>query len=837
MNDGDSFSDTATNVSGSVSSRLSRMSQPVEGDDDDFADAIAPLRTTADRVSLQIDLFAKAVAKFKEQSSKGDRKATLDCAINLIRGFQKIADSMASPSRGNDALKKARSMVGAANPSTIDENVIRAKLESDTWDLFSQLLVVDNMELDPELLRQMKEEPLGELHRFSSEYDIWKRFLEIDIFSASTATVMRWLEKTSRSLVHAAIDTTIADLEAKAGMNSGGIWTQGWLASREKVKGGKRLYGRTTLLEPDDVALRPQLNTGKYVETITHLDPDAAIRQDRPLMERDQYLEQASWLTIWKMLRQGRSWPEIKDWASERLEYWRAVSICGSSVGCGSDDVDPFDESFTRMMNCDSLDVWRSACRSLANRPTDEFERAVYALLCGETEPAYKACQGWSDYLYVYLNSLLISRYRDFYSQHQQFIDYPKDQPFHFYLKEPYYEKLRTYIDSLKTNDKFKAEARNPYRTVQSAVISRPYDEFFQRQSNALSKVAASSKGRTLVPRFYDSDVDDGAFVTAQDESGIRMICHFYIITKGLNQVTNSEQVTEHASVNIIGYINLLQRMKKLEHIPLYASLLHEATCYNVLGRVLVYVTDEKQRLSLIRAVEKQGLDMAKVLDSQWQYLVSETLEQDGFLKPIQIKRTVVRPKDDLPPKIISSKNNFINKHVRKDSEALIKSLEWHSYVKGTWNKVCVFGKFLYKRFFSKLVSFILCSAYLKYVVCAQSQYTDSTQAAGRLTEARLLHERVPLTRLSLDILGRDITSSLEYLEFTNEEGDATPTQERPETHLTQRQLEYLQSQTMRDLEMLIEVFEALDEWNALVEKLEKYVQHLYPYSTPQNSF
>ncbi|KAI5287231.1 Nucleoporin nup84 [Ascosphaera aggregata] len=806
VNDGDSISETSMiGSTASASSRPSRMDQ--SGVPDDLADVINPLRNTADRVSSQIELFARAVSHFKN-SPKPDRGTALEIAIALVSKLRKSTESMIAHSTDQDKLRKARSLVKETRgtrgktEATTDEKVIRLKLEAETWDLLSQLLEIDNIDLSQEAVQSIQREPFQNLHRYSSDYEIWRRFLDVDHFAASTVVIMRWLEKAARGLVHGAIDTTIAELQKKTGRGSG-LWTQGWLSSKEKIKGAKRLKGTPGLLEPGDPAMKLRLLVpGKPVPTITHLDPDAPSRQRCPLEKSDQCFEQATWLTLWKMLRQGRSWPEIQTWASERMEQWRAVSLCGSSIGTHQGSLDPFDDSFTRMMSCDSLDVWRLACHALSNNTASEFERAVYALLCGEVEPAYAACQGWSDHLYVYLNSILISRYRDFYLQFQRFIAAPIGVSFTFSLKGPCYKEMHKFLELLKRNERTKAEAKNPYRTIQSAIISRSYADFFIRQSNALSKVASSSKKSTLVPDSFEHDVDEANLITAKDENAIRIVAHLFIFTRGVGQVSSDEKVLEKASVNVIAYINYLQKMDKLDHVPLYASLLRRLTSHSVLGRVLIDVTDDRERLAQVRAMKLQGIDVLGVLESQWKYLLNEAIAHDD-LTPIQIKRTVVRPRDGLSPKIISTNKNFACKKVSRESEGLVQSLAWNRYVKGTWNRVCILGTFLYKRFLT----------------------------AGRLSDARLLYARAPLAQLSLDILGYDVTTHPDLLnaeEGENDGGDggATPTQESPQSESTQkmgqREKFYAQSQTMRDLELLVDAFEALHKWGELVKQLER---------------
>ncbi|KAI5295733.1 Nucleoporin nup84, partial [Ascosphaera atra] len=60
------------------------------------------------------------------------------------------------------------------------------------------------------------------------------------------------------------------------------------------------------------------LATDQSASQVTQLDPDAVTRQQRILQRQDELFEQATWLTIWKMLCEGQGWSKIRQWASER---------------------------------------------------------------------------------------------------------------------------------------------------------------------------------------------------------------------------------------------------------------------------------------------------------------------------------------------------------------------------------------------------------------------------------------------------------------------------------------------------------------------------------------
>jgi nuclear pore complex protein Nup107 len=370
---------------------------------------------------------------------------------------------------------------------------------------------------------------------------------------------------------------------------------------------------------------------------------------------------------------------------------------------------DTLDDGLTRMMNCRSQESWRSACLVLANNPnTGGFERAVYALLCGETEPAYRVCQSWGDYLYVFYNHLVLARYREFCKQFQRKMSYAPSSNVTVTLESPAYDSLHSFLDSAKKNDRVGVEARNPYRTIQAAIMSKSYDSFFFHQANAVSKVAVINKSK-LVPTTTATDVDDAHFIVAQETDSLRILTHLFLILQSLGYIRSDSHFLETASVSVIGYIDLLQKSGAIKFIPLYASLLPTAMAHTVLGKVLIDVVEAEDRTRHVTLMKNLNIDIAAVLASQWQWVLSEAQAREDTATPIRLKKCVIKQANG-PGRIVSVKKDLIGRHIVAEDEHLIRSLDWLRYADGQWPKICSLGTYLYKRFFSTIPSSALVS-------------------------------------------------------------------------------------------------------------------------------
>ncbi|KAF7585703.1 Nucleoporin nup84 [Aspergillus hancockii] len=758
--------------------------------------ALHPLRRTADRVTRQIEEFAEKLDRFKQKDNRDDEFENYQAAYHLVKSYQNLAQDSIQDITKQNTLKRAkmgwsssRSNGTASQDLKTQEELQRLQLEANTWQLLLNLISIN----DPPSrvsAKQAQENAFQKLHRYSSDREIWEQFVNADHYALECVIVMKWLEHTSKS-ANQDIDSVISELEAQAERGQG-TWTHGWLYTKETIKGQKRLRAWPQPLEPNDPAVTASLLVSENSEPmVTQLDPDAVTRQKQKLQKQDQFHERATWMNCWKMLRQGKSWTEIREWAEASLENWRAVSLCGASVDTSTSrgTRTPVDDATTRLMNWRSQTSWRNACSALArSQGTEDFERAVYALLCGETEAAFKVCQSWDDYLYVYFNSVVLSRYQGFCKQFQRKLNHSPTVPVAFVPEAAGYADVNKFVLYTKGNDRVGVEARNPYRTIQAAILSKGYDTFFHSLAKAVSQAAASKGDQSFVPDFPPTNVDDSFLIAAEDDDALRIATHLYIIVNSLGYVRSDTQYFDKASINVIGYIANLEEAGIFDIIPLYASLLPKYQTYSVLGQILVEIVDPLERRQQVRLMDRHGIDVEAVLRDQWQW-VSASVSSVDHSRNLKWYPKVVRRKDGLP-EIVPVKKDYIGTDISRAEEHIIRSLE-------------------------------------KFYV------------TGRLAAARELSRRMRLSDISRQSFGFDLTE----FPFGVEDGvePATPEPSSPtKSRLLgsphkrnwsstsrvpsndQTSLLVQQSQTMRDLEELILAFDALEGFAVVCEKLDK---------------
>lgn len=674
-------------------------------------EVLQPLRRTADRVTRQIEAFADKLDQFKRKNTS-DEFQKIQAAYKLVESYRDLAQNAIQDINKEQTLKRAKAgfRSSAVRDPKADEEVRRLQLEVDTWRLLLNLLSID----DPASRQSFKEgrqTAFQNLHRYSTDREVWEEFLGADQYAVECVIAMRWLEETSKTGTQE-LDVLISDMEAHAERGQG-LWAHGWLFTKEAIKGHKRLRAWPQPLEPNDPGLsRSLLSNEDSAPLITQLDPDALTRQKHGLQKQDEFHERATWMACWKMLRQGENWTTIREWASARLESWRAVSLCGSSVDArGNNTRTPVDDGTTRLMNSKAHDSWRSACAALTRNPnTDDFQRAVYALLCGESEPAAKVCRSWDDFLYVYFNRVVVSRYQGFCKQFHRKLSHSPNTPVTYQPEPAGHADLQKFFVYLRGNERVGGEARNPFRNIQAAILSKGYDSYFDVLAQAVSQLSVEKAGgASVIPQIPYTEADEAYRIAAEDEEAIKIAAHIYFIVQRIGYSdTGNETFRAAASTIVAKYIVNLEAKGMYDLIPLYVSLLPAELSHRVFSKILIDIVDPRERKQQVRLMQKHGIDINAVLDAQWSWLSIHVSSIEHSRGVIGYSRVVRRP--DGSRVLMPPKKDLIGISVADEDEKMIRSLEWLRYVGGQWAKICELGAWLYRKFFGMFtLLWVLC--------------------------------------------------------------------------------------------------------------------------------
>lgn len=610
-----------------------------------------------------------------------------------MRGFKITQD--------DDELEEESDEAEYGTPQTTLEDLARWEQEAQTWDLLRRLVHVRVSSDSPSEGAGTSISRHRKLHQYSTERQVWDRFLEEDDLALERKTVVDWLKDTAEESGED-IDILVKDLQQNA--ERGDIIAHGWLHTKAAIKNQKRLHVWPESLDPTSVEVqRALLNSSGTESLITQLDPDATARQNRKLETQDEYFERSIWLGCYEMLRRGRSHTEIREWCRERTEVWRAVSLSGLPDEESSDDDDD-DE----MGDGASSALWRRVCFDLARKSGgDKYERAVYGILSGDISSVEEVCNSWDDFIFVHYNALLRTQF-DSYAQ-RVYPDRAMAGQLGVFDAVQFHGEPKTVgkrlVETLKTDPRTSAEILQPMKMLQGVLIANDFDNFIYQQGLAFSSLANADGQSNLIPPTPDRPENDiNRYIALDDHDSLRVLAHVVLIFISLGlDVGGAYRQTVVENV-IVAYISFLRLAGKEELIPLYCSQLSGKRRYATLCRNLIDVTDHEQRVTQVKLMRELGLDVQEFVRFQARYLFADYPDNSDDY-PATGNFSLLQGGTGPGQDGRKLRSNFFGEDSEKVDRVdmlFIRSLEWYLLVDGLWSDTFIVGTMLYLRFFSK---------------------------------------------------------------------------------------------------------------------------------------
>lgn len=654
-----------------------------------------PLHEMANRVGQEVEAFAIKLDKFLEDLPTRDK---YDAAYDLVLEYKAIAQDAVKRlekdhvRERNQLLRrewreKVDLSVGPGARSVTSElgrvdqiqgvkELRQWQAEVDTWELFRLVLELRSRPEDDERRLRDKEDRLAALgapNRYTPESKIWERFLLESDVAKERSLILRWLEETANHQ-ESEVSDIVEELEVKAGRGRG-LWSHGWMNTREKIKGQKRMGGVLERGVVPPAKIRRSDNGDQLVST---LDPDAASRERATLEKPDTYLDRAFWTVCWEMLRRGKSWHEICDWCEERNEGWRAISLRKASHQASSD-----------------LGVaWRRMCRIAATDDcSNPYEAAVYGLLGGDPASSDKVCRTYDDYMYSHYSNNLARQF-DQYIMQQLPERIPKALRKHLWSDESLREDFEALVGiakllrALRESPKTKDEARQPMKLIQSYLLARETGSFINTLGFAISDAAhANEQVEDTLVRLRDPPARDTEewlpeSGIAEDHDALRISAHMCIILLKIQDEQLTQDERESQDNVIVAYMQFLRKDRKPDLLPLYASCLSTgARAEMSMSRMLQDVGDGPAQRQLIKLMQTYNLNAKEILVQQTNYHLEKFLKKYTALPALRI----LEDSDDTlyPGQRVRSK--YLPEASSKEEEDLVQSLQWWQLLDGDW--------------------------------------------------------------------------------------------------------------------------------------------------------
>ncbi|KAF2862688.1 hypothetical protein K470DRAFT_255613 [Piedraia hortae CBS 480.64] len=501
--------------------------------------------------------------------------------------------------------------------------------ECDIWSLFGLMLELRMKNLAPQ--RYAREQTartsfLTEINRYTPEKELWDRFLVEDDEAREQEAVKKWLEKTADHQ-DSNIAAIVAELEKRSGSGKG-LWSQGWMHTREKIKGEKRLRSWPS----GSQSIRPQIRDSAGTEMlVTQLDPDAPSRQNGVLEQPDKYYEKAVWVAIWEMLRRGKSLQDIGEWCEQRREGWRAAVLSGQGP------------------------EWRRMCYQASVNCSADYEAAVYGLLGGNIEVAQRVCYTVEDHLFAHYTVVLVRKFHDYVQKcpGRQSEPLPGQMP----------SDVSRTIQQLRET---KTEWSAPLKIVESYILAKNFFDLFVAVGHAVSDLDAmrGDQARTVARlRLPPLSLEPEAKVVG-DAHTLRVVVHMLMIIRAVE----TDWLMGPAEENILAaYVQTLRAADRWDAAPLYAAYISPPRQEIVLGHVLEDIHSTQDQRNFLKLLVKYREPAILVIQQRLEMALQDTKTQTQT--PLAILQGT-----PTGPRI---RKNFLPTALDETDTAILETLHW----------------------------------------------------------------------------------------------------------------------------------------------------------------
>ncbi|KAG7320613.1 hypothetical protein KOW79_016466 [Hemibagrus wyckioides] len=342
---------------------------------------------------------------------------------------------------------------------------------------------------------------------------------------------------------------------------------------------------------------RDQTSTSSFSRPlVTELDPDAPIRQKRPLADLDREDDARLLRYIYTLIRAGMT-DEAQRLCKRCGQAWRAATLEGwklyhdPNYSEGGAELQPVEGNPHRC-------VWKLCCWRMAEEEQfNRYERAIYAVLSGNLRQLLPVCESWEDTVWAYfrvlVDSLLEQELRSSGLTHEELDELPREYLEASWTMEKVFEELQA-TESKRVLDATKEH----YHIIQKFVILGDLDGLLEEFGDWLGKTPP-------LPAHL-----------------LRFMTHLVLFYRCLGM-----QLKEEVCMDVLkAYISLLVKEKQVELIAFYVSHLPADVGVSQYARFLEEVTETEQRRRCLELAREAGLDVAAVTKT----VVETVRERDG---------------------------------------------------------------------------------------------------------------------------------------------------------------------------------------------------------------
>uniref|UniRef100_A0A671Y7K5 Nuclear pore complex protein n=1 Tax=Sparus aurata TaxID=8175 RepID=A0A671Y7K5_SPAAU len=427
-----------------------------------------------------------------------------------------------------------------------------------------------------------------------------------------------------------------------------------WLESIAKDQIGDfsdniEYYAKNVCWENTLHALKMRRKSGSAftVPLVTELDPDAPLRQQRPLADLDREDDARLLKNLFTLIRAGMT-EEAQRLCKRCGQAWRAATLEGwklyhdPNMTSGSLELKPVEGNPQR-------GIWKACCWRMAEEEQlNRYEKAIYASLSGNLRPLLAVCESWEDCVWAHFRVMVDSLVeKDLMSSgmaNQEVETLPRDYLEANWTMEKVFEELQA--SELK---RVLEETKEHYHVIQKFVILGDLDGLLDEFADWLT----ASKP---LPSHL-----------------LRFMTHLVLFFRSLGLA-----LKEEVCIDVLkAYVSLLIRDQQTDLVASYVSQLPAELATAQYATFLETVTQPEIRPRCLQLATDAGLDVAAITK-----LVVETVrerDETEFTHHSQTKQLA----------LLSSVNQLSES--LKQSNAIMRkflALQKHDAAKAVFSKV-----------------------------------------------------------------------------------------------------------------------------------------------------
>ncbi|XP_061663984.1 nuclear pore complex protein Nup107 isoform X2 [Syngnathoides biaculeatus] len=319
------------------------------------------------------------------------------------------------------------------------------------------------------------------------------------------------------------------------------------------------------------------------VPLVTELDPDAPLRQQRPLVDLDREDDVRLLKNLFTLIRAGMT-EEAQRLCTRCGQAWRAATLEGwklyhdPNINSGSVELQPVEGNPQRGIwkAC----TWRMAEEEQINR----YERAIYASLSGNLKPVLAVCESWEDCVWAYfrvmVDTLVEKHLMSLGMAHEEVEMLPREYLEANWTMEKVFEELQA-----SESKRVLEETQEHYHVIQKFIILGDLDGLLEEFGDWLTASKA-------LPSHL-----------------LRFMSHLLLFFRSLGLT-----LKEDVCVDVLkAYVTLLIRDQRTDLVASYVSQLPADLATAQYAAFLETVSQPELRPLCLQLATEAGLDVAAV--------------------------------------------------------------------------------------------------------------------------------------------------------------------------------------------------------------------------------